>query len=61
VALVRKAADEMRTVFCISFETKKINYLIVISNKFTHICNFVGLVTSGLGSNGAHLPSFGPH
>jgi hypothetical protein len=48
VALVRKAADEIRiTIFLKSFGVWKINELVVTSNKLTN--NFDGLVTSGLG------------
>jgi hypothetical protein len=48
VALFRKATDEIRiTVFFISLRTKKINELVITSNKLTN--NFAGLVTSSLG------------
>jgi hypothetical protein len=48
VTLVRKAADEIRiTIFFESFGVKKINELVVTSNKLTN--NFAVLVTSVLG------------
>jgi hypothetical protein len=48
VALVHKAADEIRiTIFLKSFGTKKINELTVTRNKL--ITNFAGLVTSDVG------------
>jgi hypothetical protein len=47
-ALVRKAANEIRiTIVCNSFGVKKINELVLSSNKLTN--NFTSLVTSGLG------------
>jgi hypothetical protein len=51
VALVRKASDEIRiTIFFFkSCGVKKINELVVITNKLTN--NFAGQVTSGLGSD----------
>jgi hypothetical protein len=48
VELVRKATEEVKiTIFLKSFGVKKINELVVTSNKLTN--NFVGLVASGLG------------
>jgi hypothetical protein len=48
VALVRKAADEIRTtIFFKFFRVTKINKLVVTSNKLTN--NFTGLVTSDVG------------
>jgi hypothetical protein len=59
VAVVRKAADEIRiTTFFKSFGTKKINERILTSNKLTN--NFTGLVTSGLGPDVAGGPPVGP-
>jgi hypothetical protein len=46
VALVRKAAEEIRMIFK-SFAAKKINELAVTSNKFAN--NFADLVTNDLG------------
>jgi hypothetical protein len=55
VAPVRKAADEIRiTIFSKSFGVKKINELVITSNKFTN--NFSGLVTSCLGPDMARGP-----
>jgi hypothetical protein len=57
VALVRKAADEIRiTIFFNSFGVKKIDEL-VTSNKLKN--NFTGLVTSGLRSDLARGPPVG--
>jgi hypothetical protein len=59
VALVRKAADEIRITICfISFGAKKINELVATSKKLTN--NFVGLVTSGLGPDLARGPLIVP-
>jgi hypothetical protein len=59
VALVRKAADEIRiTIFFKSFAVRKINELAVTSNKLTN--NFAGLITSGLGPDVARGPPVGP-
>jgi hypothetical protein len=55
MALVRKAADEIRiTVFFKSFGVKKINELVVTSNQLTN--NFADLVTSCLGQDVACGP-----
>jgi hypothetical protein len=60
VTLVRKAADEIRiTIFSNhSEQKKKINELVVTSNKLTN--NFACLVTSGLGENLARGSLVGP-
>jgi hypothetical protein len=55
VALVLKAADEIRITICFkSFGVKKINELVATSNKLTN--NFAGLITSGLGLDVARGP-----
>jgi hypothetical protein len=55
VALVQKAADEIRiTISFKSFGVKKINELVVTSNKLTN--NFASLVTNGLGPDVARGP-----
>jgi hypothetical protein len=60
VALVCKAADEIRiTILFKSFGFKKINELVVTSNKLTN--NFAGLVKSGLGPGVVRGPPVGPH
>jgi hypothetical protein len=59
VALVRKTADEIRiTVSFKSFRVKKMNELIVTSNKLTN--NFVGLLTSSLRPDVVRGPLVGP-
>jgi hypothetical protein len=59
VALVRKAADEIRIIiFFKFFGENKINELVVTSNKLTN--KFAGLVTNGLGPDVARGPSLGP-
>jgi hypothetical protein len=58
VALDRKAASEIRiTIFFKSFGVKKINKLVVTSNKLTD--NFAGLVASDLGPDVAREPTVG--
>jgi hypothetical protein len=61
VALVRKAADEIRITISFSnfSEIKKINELVVTSNKLTN--NFAGQLTSGLLSDVARGPPVSPH
>jgi hypothetical protein len=58
VALVRKAADEIRiTIFFKSFGAKKIKELIVLSNKLPN--NFAGLIANGLVPDVARGPPVG--
>jgi hypothetical protein len=53
VTLVRKAADEIESrFFSKSFGVRKINELVLTSNKLTN--NFADLVTSGPGPGVAH-------
>jgi hypothetical protein len=60
MALIHEAADKIRTmIFFKSFSEKKINELVIASNKLTN--SFAGLVTSGLGLNVACRPPVGPH
>jgi hypothetical protein len=60
VALVRKAADEIRiAVFVQTFSMKKINELLVTGNKLTY--NFAGRFQSGLEMDVARGPPVGPH
>jgi hypothetical protein len=58
VALVRKAAYEIRITFSRFFGENKINELVVTSNKLTN--NFTSLVTSSLGLDVALGPPVGP-
>jgi hypothetical protein len=60
VALVCTAADGIKiTIFFKSFGVKKINELVVTSNKLTN--NVAGLVSGGLGLDVARGPSVGTH
>jgi hypothetical protein len=58
VALVRKAADEIITIFFKSFGENKINELVATGNRLTN--NLVGLVTSGLWPDVVRGPPVGP-
>jgi hypothetical protein len=58
VATVHTAADEISIViFFKFFDVKKINEIVLTSNKLN---NFAGLVTSGLGPNAARSPPVVP-